>query len=1453
MDDENQESYATMEEENQDDYESMDEDSSDNYEEMDDESQEDISVMEVESTGNHSASDDWGNQSDGIQAMEDADLSNTYSSVRVYAKHLQSPGAFQQVCLGQWAPDEVRESSVSVGAPKLAHTDVVLGKGSYISLCRFTEYDTEQPSGSWEVIHEQPVFGAIKDLKAVSIDFEDENDNEEYGVGYYTDISSYNETPRMGYLPKSASKTLLVATSDTGFLTFLAFHYDDQVQSPESRGHFYAVKKIDITEPGHDMSEVGAMIAIDSTKNVLAVSGLEGIVRLFFLGKTRRSSFDPVTMISSLDVKGTVIAVDFLYVDPNAELVVAILGILYFNKDSGKHYISTFHIGAPSGHRAPPIHTGTSELGSSHFLSALLLKGLPELPYCMVYVDEENVTYVTTEQLTAPDGTTIINHTHHKPLKLMKKEPHANRSSIDDAGVNEDIYPLITACATPPRSSTPDGHQTLYLGSDTSDFYRVNINGLDNTMHFELHTGERPIGRVMEVIAGSHTRALSEPEQGQATAHMDYLLYSSEHGNGSVLGVKEEENGTIGVFSISELSNDAPVLDFCADEPALPGCDSLFVCSGMKSEGCIKRVRSGVLVESSGSSGQQRFDGATGVWSVKAKREDPYDSFLVVSFIQSTKLMRVGKEGEFEDVSEHCGLTLSQATIAAGRLMDGAIFQVHRAGVVVVWPQSGRKCEWTSGKGVLASASWAREGILVLGKVLPGASSIIVLELAETLGDSKEKPAPYSFRVIASNSIDAEPTTIYCWNSVRRGTELDSSSAGVQFCVGTLAPAIYVFFITGDTIEQVYAESLAQERENVAAPHAISVLRNGEGSQRILVGLRNGSIIVYEWNQQRQRGHSFFSAPMSGRIMSLPRLFNLGVMPVKFAYSGEPLQTKVLILSDKIWQAGFKGNNEFEVQPILSDNEVSQACAFEWQETEGSTRPGFVFIIDHQDLQLVTLQGKRKYDSQTLPLGHSQGHELTEEWAMDMSMPVFAISPFKEKLLEKASARERWPVVQISSQEKIIVTGSRGESISFYEYEAGSGEHSFDKLKFFRSARSARQVSDCLAITPELAVGVDLSGCIFGVGYTPGVVNQQYSLVDQFSFHMGEIVTRIRLAKLWLDEGRSLSGIPLPLPTSTSSASSSSVGTAAAEDLARPPSFMSLLLPHILIPWTPIDTVTYLDNSGSIGNEQQSSTSNATERTTAGTRSSSPQALIGYSLVGSIFGFWRLDPHLYSILKALQRVLATFYESRPVLGANHGAFRSGHANTSSGINGDGGGSRGSPTTKAFHTIDGDLLDRFLGLDHAAQIEVVDRAIRLEGMVQEWIRRCDNKSTNTSNTKTATARGSALAEALDREMAMSNCNEHSGAPPKCADRALARRSMYLNEDGRFLQRDHQHVPGTASGKQGSRWAEEEDQGEDEGEDEEEGSGKPLDIYHVPCAAIHVLSTVLLFLRNLDWHQ
>lgn len=131
----------------------------------------------------------------------------------------------------------------------------------------------------------------------------------------------------------------------------------------------------------------------------------------------------------------------------------------------------------------------------------------------------------------------------------------------------------------------------------------------------------------------------------------------------------------------------------------------------------------------------------------------------------------------------------------------------------------GDKYEWTSGDGVLTSASWAKEGTLVLGKISPGGYSLIVLELARNSGDSKAKAkakvasASHSFRVITLKSVNAEPTTIYCWTEsspVQSATDLGDVSTEVLCCVGTLEPAIYLFRIRQENIEEVYTESLGK-------------------------------------------------------------------------------------------------------------------------------------------------------------------------------------------------------------------------------------------------------------------------------------------------------------------------------------------------------------------------------------------------------------------------------------------------------------------------------------------------------------------------------------------------------------------------------------------------------------------------------------------------------------------
>ncbi|KAG0051769.1 hypothetical protein BGZ83_003333 [Gryganskiella cystojenkinii] len=1310
--------------------------------------------------------------------MSEMDPDQDYSNVRVYTRHLQPPSAIHQACVVHWTrrPKDVAENP---NEPKI---DIVLGKGTFLSLHRLVvevDDETRRPMGSLELVHEQSVFGKIRDLKSLNCKFELEDGDDAMDVDQRenTENKPVPDRPRYGYLPKSASPNVLVATSDSGMLSFFTFQFDDKSCQ---RGNFYLLKEARIAEPGFNYKEAGAKIAIDPTYRMMAVSALQNHIQIVVLRSTTRSQFDPVDRVAGIDLDGTIISMDFLTADP------------YDPEDV-----------------------------------------------------EEKITLVTVEKPPrGVDTSRSLKHHHRYSLPLEKREL-SEEEKIN--GIS--TYPLISACSTPPPSGVALSDQTLYLGSDTAELYRVNVSHLTYTMAFELISGDRPIGEVLTVLARDHlpTERLMGDLNEEITLNTDYLLYSNDQGDGRILAIREEEDD-IELFDICDLPNSSPILDFCAREPSLPGRDALYVCSGMKDEGSIKRIRSGITVESTGSSGDNFFAGTTGLWSVKASTADSFDSYIVTSFIQQTKIMQSGQEAGLEDVSEDFGFDLTVGTLDAGRLKDGIFYQVHRGGVIAVQPGTGVKYTWQSGESIVASACWVNEGILLVGQISAGFSSLVLLELGSLPGE----PTSLGFKVVTTLSLSAEPTTIHCWH-------LDTPERGIlQFCcVGSLEPGILICQITTEQILDIYSESLAEAGlENVTIPHSVCMLTNSSTLQRkLMVGLRDGSIIAYDWRTPTYASDGNVMATEA--VLLKPTLFKLGVLPVRCTLASYGQCSKALVFSDKLWQTELK-DNDLDVQRVLFDYEVSQASAFHTGDRDQSSHPCFVCIVEH-DLQMITLQRPSQYNYQTLNLGQTprrildvtskrllmvatvgegfpfaettlqlvdperasrdpeldrqhivcevnlkQGEavfsmaewkvprpgksdavyicigtglfsptgneisaaspklgrlvvfsvkqakkgdrkfrkvEMELRWAMAMPAPVFAISPFKDMkllisngpilkllgldmekktLVEKASYRERWPIFQISNSGSMICTGSRREAICFYEYQPGAGgERSFDKLRFIKSAGAMRMVSDCIALSPDFAVGVDLSGEIFGIGYSLDDPNCQHSLVDRFSIHVGEVINRIRIAKLWPVNERSLRGIALSqqqLSDNERGRGDTSLGATKTNQPHLSSSSSSRVnLEHwILLPWTPspIDPLS----------SQLTQIHSSIART-------APQALIGCSLVGSIIGFWRLRPSIYLILHVLQSVMQATYECRPLLGNDHDRFRS------------------KPSLSS--TIDGNLMQRFLNLDHAVQIALVSEAVGLDRMVEECLQQSGMIETERESLKSTGYRGEYCLEHRDR--------------------------------------------------------------------------------------------------------
>ena len=98
-----------------------------------------------------------------------------------------------------------------------------------------------RPTGSLNLVHEQPVFGTIKDMKTLCCAFDSEDEN---NLEMDMEVDQKSDRPRVGYLPKSSSSTVLIATSDSGVLSFFTFYCEERDKGAAEHGQFYILKEV---------------------------------------------------------------------------------------------------------------------------------------------------------------------------------------------------------------------------------------------------------------------------------------------------------------------------------------------------------------------------------------------------------------------------------------------------------------------------------------------------------------------------------------------------------------------------------------------------------------------------------------------------------------------------------------------------------------------------------------------------------------------------------------------------------------------------------------------------------------------------------------------------------------------------------------------------------------------------------------------------------------------------------------------------------------------------------------------------------------------------------------------------------------------------------------------------------------------------------------------------------
>ncbi|KAJ0966275.1 hypothetical protein J5N97_027413 [Dioscorea zingiberensis] len=809
--------------------------------------------------------------------------------------------------------------------------DIVFGKETSIELVVIGE------DGIIRSICEQPVFGIIKDLA----------------------VLRWNEGFREG-TPQTQGKDLLVVLSDSGKLSFLTFSLQMH--------RFFAVTHIQLSKPGNLRHQLGRMLAVDSDGCYIAVSAYEDRFALFPLSVSAGNRMvdekilyppENEVEVGSLrdaqrtNIRGTIWSMCFiskgtspLYKDGHNPVLAVIIhrkgavlnDLFLFGRNQRKnsiHIISRFS-------DAGPLALGVSNV--PHLPGFAILFRMGDL-LLMDLRDPQNISCI---------------HRINFGLSSATEEPIAAEESYRGLDVDDEGMSNVAACALlklrdsggnmvkgdDPMIIDCRSEKTIPSEKHVCSWSWEPCESLTSKMIFCLGTGELFIVEIHSDIEGirinfSDCLYRGLPCKVLSWVKGGFIAGLVEMGDGMVLKL---ESGRI-VYK-SPIQNIAPVLDLsdidCYDEE-----QKFFACCGMNTEGSIRVIRSGISVEKLVSTAPI-YQGITGTWTLKMKESDPYHSFLVLSFVEETRVLSVGVS--FTDVSDATGFQSDACTLACGLVADGLLVQIHRTGVRLCFPTtlahpggiplSTPICTiWNPGNMTISLGAVSND-LIVVSTSNP--CYLFVLGIKQhsayhfEIQEVQHLTLQYEVSCISIPRYVLSHEQMYPEFNLANANEAFSHmsiEAGKVFVIGTHKPSIEIYTFVREEGFKLFAIGFISINNapgmptNGCIPENVRLVRVDKSY--VLSGLRNGMLLRFEWpatsavpqSQQLQCETSLdnkglsssatrLTSPGGGMenaenclpvLLQLRAIRRIGITPVFLVGLHDSLDADILVLSDKPW------------------------------------------------------------------------------------------------------------------------------------------------------------------------------------------------------------------------------------------------------------------------------------------------------------------------------------------------------------------------------------------------------------------------------------------------------------------------------------------------------------------------------------------------------------------------
>ncbi|KAF5768731.1 putative cleavage/polyadenylation specificity factor, A subunit [Helianthus annuus] len=838
--------------------------------------------------------------------------------------------------------------------------DIVFGKETSLEMVMVDD------QGVVQSICDQPMFGTIKDIA----------------------ILPWNNRFRRA-IPQLQGRDLLLVTSDSGDLSVLSFH--------KQLHRFFALCHTPISSStGNLRHQIGRMLTVDSNGCFIASSAYEDHLALFKV--TSSTSADIIdkkifcpsdnekntsTSMGVSGIHGTIWSMCFISKDMSqlSEEHNPLLAILLNRKGSLLNELLLLEWNTSDNF----VHVLSqyAELGP-------LALNIVEVPYSYGYAFLFRVSDALLMDLRDPHNPLCVYRTSLNFLPLTLDDHNFIEESYRTNDVDEEGNICNVAASAllelkdivkdddPMNIDDDNGYSSKSTSNRVCSWCWEPGNFVNPRMIFCVDTGEL---FMIEIYSESNGLKVNLSDCLYKGLPNKELLWTE---NGFLIAVAEMADGMVLEFEEGKLNykspiqNISPILDMSLVDFHDEKHEQIFACCGMAPEGSLRVIRNGVSLEKLLKTAPD-YQGITGTWTVKMKLTDCYHSFLVLSFVEETRVLSVGVS--FTDVTDPVGFQSDVCTLACGVISDGLLVQIHQNAVRLALPTAIAHPD-----GIPFSspsyASWSPDNTgISLGAI---GNNFIVVATSNPcylfiLG--VRQLADYQYEVYQMQNVGLE-YELSCISIPQKPINEDLYNypvnyrkiEGNTFVIGTHRPSVEVIsFKPGHGIKALAVGVISLVNSigttiSGSIPQDVRLVKVDR--LYIVSGLRNGMLLRFEWlvpyiTSIGSTRSSIISevvhdrGPVNLELISVRRI---GIAPAFLIPLNDRLDADIIALSDRPWLLQTARHS-------LALNSISFQASTHATPVCSSECPNGLLFVSENSLHLLELMHNKRLNVQKFHLG----------------------------------------------------------------------------------------------------------------------------------------------------------------------------------------------------------------------------------------------------------------------------------------------------------------------------------------------------------------------------------------------------------------------------------------------------------------------------------------------------